>query len=148
MSVVIDPPLFVPVFKVTDQAHANLSDLLSWLKSKNGKIVFGGKLYAQQLQAVKSVLPHLAELGRAGKITRLNDDQVDAAQLYAEQNANCADFDDAHLVAIAAISRAKVVCVNDPRCHRFLKRRDLYYGDVVPPKIFTGNRNRRLLRNV
>lgn len=145
MCVVIDPPLFIPIFKTKDPKHNDFVHLMNWIQKGKGKLVFGGDEYMRQLQNVKSILPYLQELRKIRKIVNVNSKLVNAAALFAIQKARTADFDDAHLVGIVSVSGCRVVAIDDPRSHRFLKSAELYSNNAKPPKLYTGANNKGIL---
>lgn len=145
MCVVIDPPLFIPMFKTTDPKHNDFVDLKNWVHTGKGKFVFGGDEYMKQLKKVGSILGYLKELRKIGKIVNVSSVEVNAAAQFAIQQVGTTDFDDAHLVAIVSVSRCRVVAVDDPRSHRFLKSKKLYLNNVKLPKLYTGAKNRNIL---
>lgn len=145
MCAVIDPPLFIPIVNSNDQRHADFGILKDWLTTGIGKAVMGGAQYRQELSRVSSVLPFIGELERRGKVVKVDAKKVDEAADFATATAKSADFDDAHLVALVAVSGCRVVCLNDPRAHQFLKDPALYNPRRNLPKLFTGARNQALL---
>ena len=89
----------------------------------------------------------LLELEKKNKIYRVNDNSVDDDVINLKKLEPSTDFDDPHLVALIRLSHAKIICVNDPRSHKFLKRNDFYEKPSLRPKLYTGSRNKRLLNN-
>lgn len=146
-EVLVDPPLFIAIFKASDPRHVEFKPVLHWLRT-SGRLVYGGTEYVRQLQKVASVLGFITELDRSGRIRKLNTNEVDSASAFADEVARSKDLDDAFLIGIVSVSGVRVVCVDDPRSHRFLKRRELYMSPVKPPKLYTGSRNQRLLRQL
>ena len=137
--------MFVILFKTSDPLHSQFIDVYDWLINKNGVIVYGGTAYKEQLSKVTSVLGVLAELKKSNKIQIVADSAVDDAASYAKSICGSKDFDDEFLVGIVSVSGASVVCVNDPRSHKYIKRKDLYLNNVKRPKIYTGLRTKNLL---
>lgn len=145
MSIVVDPPMFIVLFKKSDPLHCEFADIYDWLINKNGVIVYGGTAYKEQLNKVSSAFGVLAELKRQNKIRFVADSEVDDAASYAKSICGSNDFDDEFLVGIVSVSGARVVCVNDPRSHKYIKRKDLYLNNVKRPRIYTGIRTKNLL---
>lgn len=145
MCAVIDPPLFVKIFKKSDADHINFKKLNHHLTKGNGKIVYGGKKYRDELIKIASIIPILAELERARKIVKINDDVVARSADYAKSIAHSTDFDDEHLIGILDSTSCGVICINDPRAHRFIKNRSLYMNRGPRPKIYKDDRNAALL---
>jgi hypothetical protein len=145
MCVVVDPPLFVSLFKKTDPDHAEFQPVLNWVDQGRGKFVYGGALYLDELRRVPSAIPVLAELARRGKIVKVDDAAVDQRQAAAKRIEPAQEFDDPHLVAIVGVSGCKLICVRDPRSHKFLRRTDFYNRSTDRPKLYTRAKNRALL---
>lgn len=106
-------------------------------------MIYGGSKYNQELKGGKfnSVL---AELGRKGKLVKLPGSKVDKYASDLELRVPEAAFDDAHIVALVAISKCRVVCTRDKAALPYLKRRDLYPKGVKPPKIYQQSGNIKL----
>lgn len=145
MCIVVDPPLFIPMFKTSDPEHTNFSPVLSWVKSGRGKFVMGGTKYSDELKKVKSILTVLTELEKRGKIIRADDKKVDEAVQVVKKIKPTADFDDPHLVAIVRVTLCKLICVRDPRSHRFLRDPLLYSQTTHRPSLYTRPKNQSLL---
>jgi hypothetical protein len=125
--------------------HQEFVHIRDWLFRNKGVLVYGGKVYKEQLGRVSSVFGVLAELKKSNQVKLVPDEDVDAAAAYAKTICQSNDFDDEFLVGIVSVSGAKVVCLNDPRSHKYLKRKDLYINGVKAPKIYTGVRTKNLL---
>jgi predicted nucleic acid-binding protein len=147
MCIIVDPPVFVPIFKPSDPEHNAFLPVRNWVVAGLGKFVMGGTKYKAELRAVKSVLQFLGELERRGKIVRRIDDEVDAEERVVMDIEKSADFDDPHLAALARLTGCKVICLRDPRAHRFLRQVKLYGGTKKRPKLYTRAKNSNLLCN-
>lgn len=147
MCIVVDPPSLVPMFKPADPAHVELKPLFDWIDSGPGKLVVGGTKYGEELRAVKSVIPLLAELERRRKVVRASMDEVDRDVAVLVQIEPSKDFDDPHLVALVRVTGCRLVCLRDPRAHRFLRASRLYRRPSERPKLFTRAKNSHLLCN-
>lgn len=145
MCIVVDPPLFVPIFKTSHPEHGVYGPVLAWICSGHGKFVLGGSIYFQELGGVRSVLPHLAELERRGKIVRRDTAAVDKQVALARAAEPCKDFDDPHLVGLVRESGCKLICISDPRSHKYLRDVKLYRSFNERPKLYTRETNHSLL---
>lgn len=145
MCIIIDPPLFVPMFKTTDPNHGVYQPVRDWVDSGSGKFVVGGTQYAAEVQKVCSVLMHLVEYERRGKIIRRDRTLVDAEVALVKQIEPSTDFDDPHLVALVRECGCKLICVNDPRSHRYLRATMFYKSPKDRPKLYTRVKNANLL---
>lgn len=145
MSIVVDPPTFIPMFKASDPEHSAFSPVRDWVTKGPGKFVMGGTKYNRELQSVKSILNLLNELGKKGKIIRRSNTEVDADELRVKAIEPANDFDDPHIVALIRVSGCKLVCIRDRRSHRFLRASYLYDSPRDRPKLYTRAQNVGLL---
>ena len=145
MCIVVDPPIFVPIFKAGDPEHALYAPVLQWVNAGGGKFVLGGSKYREELQKIGSVLKPLLELEKRNKLVRVPDEKVDAEQEEAKRIQPKNDFDDPHLVALIRATQCRLICVRDPRSHRYLRASALYGGTKGRPRLYTRPQNRKLL---
>lgn len=145
MAVVVDPPLFIPMFKLTDPNHFEYQDVRKWVEEGGAKFVIGGSQYKKELSKIESVLRIISELEKRRKIYKLNDLEVDEDVKFVKNIEPSVDFDDPHLVSLVRLSFVKIICVNDPRSHKYLKRKEFYGSPKLRPKLYTGSRNKKLL---
>ena len=134
MCAVVDPPVFVSVFKSTDAHHEVFRHVLTWVERGNGKLVMGGTQFRQELTAVRSVLRPLAELERRNKIVRCNEEVVDAQVAIVRGLEKSKAFDDPHLVALVRLTGCRVICTKDEASHQFLRSAALYERPVTRPR--------------
>lgn len=146
MCIVVDPPLFIALFKDTDPDHGQFAPVLLWVTKGPGKFVLGGSTYNRELMNVKSILPSLVELERQRKLVRASQANVDIDEAVIKGIERCADFDDPHLVALIRVTGCKLVCVRDGRSHRFLRDTRFYHGIGARPSLYTREKNKHLLR--
>lgn len=145
MCIVIDPPSLVPIFKDADPEHLEFSAVKEWIFSGPGKLIMGGTKYKSELARVASVLNVIRELEKQRKIIRKDDDLVDADEAEVKKIEPALDFDDPHLVALVRLSGCKLICIRDPRAHRFLRKNSLYQSSKHRPKLYTRLKNAKLL---
>jgi predicted nucleic acid-binding protein len=145
MCVIVDPPLFIAIFKATDIRHSEVAPILQWVLKGGGKFVIGGTMYRRELDAVSSVLRTLAELEKLRKVVRKDNALVDLEVARVKAIEPSVDFDDPHLVALASVSGCRVVCILDNRAHRFLRKPSLYPSLSLRPKLYTRSKNSNLI---
>lgn len=145
MCIVVDPPLFVPMFKATDPEHDVYQPIRDWIFKGPGKFVTGGSTYKKELSKVSSVLKTLTELEKRGKLVKANDETVDAEEQKAKQLMPTSDFDDPHLVALVRTTLCRLICIRDPRAHKFLRNSTLYVSTKHRPRLYTRAKNKQLL---
>lgn len=145
MCIVVDPPSFIPIFRSGDPNHSEFKSVLDWVTEGPAKFVLGGSQYQSELRAIRSVLPILLELEKKGKVVRIGTAEVDAEVTLVRALETSTDFDDPHLVAIVRLTGCKLVCLRDPRAHRYLRSSRFYARASARPKLYTRSRNGRLL---
>lgn len=133
------------MFKSTDPNHADFVAVRQWVVEGTGKFVMGGTKYKAELMAVKSVVPFLAELERKGKVVRKRDADVDADEAAVKAIEPANDFDDPHLVALIRLTGCRLICIRDPRAHRFLRSPRFYRSKKERPRLYTRTKNGALL---
>jgi hypothetical protein len=133
------------MFKPTDPDHSAFSAVKNWVANGPGKFVMGGAKYRAELIAVRSVLQFLTELEKRGKVVRRSDAEVDAEELIVKTIEPTKDFDDPHLVALVRLTGCKLICIRDPRSHRFLRATRLYRSTKERPRLYTRAKNAGLL---
>jgi len=144
MCIVVDPPALIPTFKTSDPKHPLFLPLKNWLDTPHGKLIYGGALYRTELSKLGSIFGVLAELQRKGKIVIIPDQLVDAEVEKVKGIEPRADFDDPHLVAIVRTSGCKLICLIDPRAHRYLRDSKFYESSKDRPKLYTRPKNASL----
>ena len=143
MCAIIDNCAFSQVFNEADKNHKKFKPVNDWIVSGSGKFVYGGTKYIEQLKQGRRARL-VAELSRRGKVVRLPTEEVDAVAAKLKEKVPDRDFDDEHIVAIAIVSKCRIVCTGDKRSHPYIKRRDLYPKPMKPPKIYQSARNSEL----
>ncbi len=145
MCIVVDPPLFISMFKRTDPDYEIYQPVQKWVDSGAGKFVMGGSQYNTELMSVKSILPILLEYERKGKTRRISNTEVDNEVELLRKIEPSKDFDDPHLAALIRVCGCKLICIRDPRSHRFLRSPKLYKSLKERPKLYTRVKNSKLL---
>jgi len=145
MLLIIDTCCLANVFNSDDQEHKNFEPVMTWIKKGKGQIVYGGTTYKKELSMAVRYFSLLAELNRRGRVLQVDDDLVDQEEKCVKGKEANKDFDDPHLIAIVIVSGCKVICTNDKRAHRFIKKKNLYPKGFKRPAIYSNKRNSNLL---
>lgn len=145
MCVIIDANCFSSVFDKTDKKHHEFSDILRWITEGEGKIVYGGEKYKEELRKAYKYIRIFRLLKESKRAVEVCDRKVNAAQKQAESLKAHKDFDDPHLIAIASVSGCKIICTKEKRAIPFLKDPNLYPKGCTPPSLYTSSRNKDLL---
>ena len=133
------------MFKNTDPNHEKYAPVAKWVKLKDGKFIIGGTTYKNELSRLNSILGILTEFARLGKIVRMEDKAVDLAVLDVQKIESSPNFDDPHLVALVRVSGCRLICVHDPRSHKYLRDGRFYNSLRNRPSLYTRPKNQHLL---
>jgi hypothetical protein len=149
MCIVIDANSLSCVFNEENSRHAEFRPLLDWIVSGNGKIVYGGTTYEDELENASSFLKLFTELSRLNKVIVVDKRSVDKKEAELRPYATNRDFDDPHIVAIIIISGIHLVCTGDKRAIPFITNR-IFYVKRKCPKVYSSSKCRKLLcdRNI
>ncbi len=138
MCVIIDTCCIPKVFNPKAKEHARFALLLGWINGKNGRLVYGGTKYKNEIRPMKNFLRLFSDYDRQGKVSRAKDSDVDAFASKAKAKITAKAFNDEHLVGIVAVSGCRVICTDDTTAIPFITRRDLYQAvNIGPPKIYS-----------
>ena len=136
MCIIIDTNCFSKVFDTQNAQHQRFQPVFKWVTSGDGRVIYGGTKYNREITGMRRFLRLLVELGRKGRLIRINDARVDSVAAKLKSVVPDAEFDDEHLVAMVAVSKCCVVCTDDTRCLPYLRDRRLYPRGVKPPNIY------------
>ena len=152
MCIVIDCNALSPVFNSSDSKHSMFSPVKDWIIDGNGKIIYGGTKYKQELSKLKSILRLLTLLKDRDKrkIIVLDSGQVDFEHMRLENKIKSKNFNDAHIVAIVIVSGARLISTLDSKSHEFIKMNSIYPKRFHRPKIYSNSNHQHLLcdRNI
>lgn len=145
MCIIADPPTFTPMFKSTDPEHGVFSPVREWVINGPGKFVMGGSTYQRELLAVKSIIPLLGELEKKRKVIRWSEVAVDGDEKTVKEIEPAKNFDDPHLVSLVRLTGCRLICIRDPRAHRYLRSAKFYRALKGRPRLYTRVKNSALL---
>jgi hypothetical protein len=147
MCIVLDVNVFPEFFDSKNPSYNSYNKLRKWIFKGNGKLIFGGTKYREEVGQVKTYISVLAALDRAGKIVQLDDAAVDRIQTEVRAIEKSTKFDDPHLVAIVLCSKCRVICTNDVRALPYLKDLRFFKRAADRPRIYSDDKNCRLINN-
>lgn len=115
--------------------------LWRWIEKKDGKIVYGGKL-ADELNRVPEAKRLLFRLKQAGLARLCSPQNVNNEETFVRKQRLCRS-NDPHVIALARISGARVLCTNDRDLEKDFKNPQL----VPSPqgKIYKNANHERML---
>jgi hypothetical protein len=144
MCLIIDTCTIPSVFNGSSQNHDRFIPVLEWITNGNGCMIYGGTKYKRELSKLPKFFKIISELAKRRKAIELPSAPIDSYAAKLKKKVPDKDFDDEHLIALVAKSDCRVVCTDDSRAHRYLKRADLYPKKIKPPKIYKSARHSKL----
>ncbi len=141
MCVIIDASIASHVFAVP--CEADFQPLWDWIEIKDGKVVYGGELH-KELKRLEKTRRRLIQLWRAGKALQMPDKEVCQKERAVVASGQCRS-DDPHVIALARVSGARVLCTNDRNLEK-----DFGNLDIVPRpkgKIYKNADHKHLLQH-
>jgi len=141
MCIVIDTNTLAPVFNDRCAQHRDFRPVKTWIKKRQGILVFGGTRYKEELKkAGHRYLKLVRTMKTAGQAVAICDEAVDRQHKWVKGRTKGTDCDDQHIIALLGASRCPLVCSADRRSHKHLKNRCLY-PDGMKVKIYSSSRN-------
>jgi hypothetical protein len=131
------------VFSGDKTTNSRFYPVLKWIRDGKGKIILGGTKYQKEMRAC-GILGLLVEFERQGRVVHLADAVVDKVCKSLKVKVPDNDFDDEHIIAIAVLSKCRVICTDDQRAIKYKKMKNLYEKGTRPPKIYRNTRHSRL----
>jgi hypothetical protein len=108
---------------LADTPEPDFVPLLNWLFKGAGCLVIGGHLTAE-LARVSSARRRVLVLERAGRARRIEDSSVQKEEQAVDATGHCRS-NDRHVVALARVSGARVLCTGDGDLHQDFKNPEL-----------------------
>ena len=96
---------------------------LDWLSKGRGRLVVGGKLL-EELTRSKDFTGWARELTLAGKMRMVDASEVNARTDQVRSEGACTS-DDPHVIALAQVSRARLLYSNDGRLQKDFRNKQL-----------------------
>jgi hypothetical protein len=121
LCVIVDACVAGHVFSVPREA--DFVPLWSWLEKKDGRLVYGGHL-AKELRRLGKATKLLAELKRSGRALECSRRDVDEQEKAVRKLGLCRS-NDPHVIALARVSGARVLCTNDDNLQTDFKNQHL-----------------------
>jgi predicted nucleic acid-binding protein len=145
MCIVIDMNVIGRVFDSNKNDSYKYQPVLNWILHQDGMLVVGGSTFFEELRKLTKYLKFYNILNKAGKVKRINDEDVDAKMEELITLCDHRDFDDPHIVALLIVSGCKVLCTEDKRSIPFVKNKAWYEKNQKVPSIYNSSsyRNHR-----
>lgn len=107
MCLIVDASCASMVFDV--HRHLRFEPLWRWLSGIHGRLVYGGRL-ARELDKVQAAAVQLAELRRSGRASFVPDEKIEAEVACLP---DCHRSNDPHVLALARLTGARLLCTED-----------------------------------
>ncbi len=135
MCIIVDINTLPAVFVATNSEHAQFKAVFDAIDNGIAPMTIGGTKYKNELAQMKSFTRYFAELGRAKKLVRANDQDVDALEAKIEADYSDPAFNDKHIVALTYSTRGKLVCTKDKVLQHYITTRGTYSRVRDVPKL-------------
>jgi len=112
MCIIVDANLATTVF--SDNTPDDFCPLIDWLTRKDGKLVVGGHL-AQELDKVSNARRFVRVLLQAGRARAI---PLAITDKETKLVADLCKSNDPHVIALARVSGARILCSHDRTLHR------------------------------
>ena len=139
MCMIIDTNVIACVFSSDNIKHNQFKPVLKWFLYDKAKIILGGKLLTKELgeKHLCRFLPLMKEFAILNKVHYINNEQVDEKEDEIRTKEQDSDFDDPHIISLAILSKAKIICSDDSRSFKYIAKIKEYDSSSIPPKIYT-----------
>ena len=120
-----------------------------WIDKGNGRLVVGGLLMSELERSSKGFTEWAAQAQQSGKMRVVSESEI-ADKAETLRKAGACESNDHHVIALAQVSGARLLYLNDQALHRDFRNKRLIdnpRGSVystLESKDFTRNRQRQL----
>lgn len=146
MCIVIDINALAMVFNENHADHVNFSSVKKWIDEGRGFVVFGGTKYKNELKLAIHYMRLIRLLKDAGKAISICDEAVDKIEIVVREKVKGNKCDDQHIIALLGAARCPLLCSVDARSFEFVKDRTLYPKGAPIVRIYSSNKNKKLLK--
>lgn len=145
MPIIIDANCIAQVFSKNSLNHKEFEPVLNWILKGKGMMIFGGTKYKTEISKLKNYLTIIRLIKESGKIYEGNCELIDQYQHTVENLSDDPDFDDPHLVAIAFVTKCKIICSEDDRSVKHVTNSKYYPTNFKKPVYYKSSKNSDLL---
>jgi hypothetical protein len=142
MCIIIDANMVGVVF--AEPIRDDYRPIFDWILKRDGRLVYGGKL-AGELERSEKFKRAIKTWGESGKAVRKSDDEIRRQEklLKGKTRSN-----DPHVLALARISNARILCTNDDNLIADFKDRRIVPGSGERRgKVYRNASHQRLLKH-
>lgn len=120
MCIVVDANEFSAIANEEESMHSEFIPLIEWISFGKGKVVYGGKLYGEEIAKHGGFRGWLYQLEKKNKTIVINGDIVDSTADFLSNVMGESKYDDYHVMAIVIVSGCKLVCSSDQGLHKLI----------------------------
>lgn len=144
MCLILDTNRFGDVLSETTKEE--YKPLLLWLTDPygDGAVVLGGSKYRGELGKHRKAIDFFVKLSQAGRLREVDDKAVNAEAARIEKAKAC-ESDDEHVIALARVSGARVVCTEDQDLFEDVKDKGLL--DKPRGRVYRDASHKKLLHH-
>ena len=113
MCLILDANCLHKVFPSTDKEFLPINLALT---TSSAKLLYGGTKLLAEYKRVDSAWRMIVALDKAGRTRKVTDAEVDALESKLEATGQL-QSDDPHVIALAKISGARLLCSHDKNLH-------------------------------
>lgn len=143
MCIIVDINTFSHVFVPGSDEYSHFSPIGKHIRSNKSKLIVGGAKFLSELK----FLAILSELKKADQLVVANSEEVDSMQKLIEEKIMDPAFNDQHIVALASVSRARLVVTKDNNLQKHLRARAFYNRGFDRPNIYNQQSPSSLIPN-
>lgn len=154
MCIVIDTNTLSHVFNKKDEFHKNYKIVFDWIDNGNGRLVYGGDYYINELARASRYFELIVQYKKANKAVNIDEEKPDFANrerariISITRSKEYKTFNDSHIIAVVIVARCRIVCTTDGPLSRFVKDRSLYPNKFKIPEVFNNkSKNKKALLN-
>lgn len=127
MCFVLDSCAFASMFNEDCAEYKNYQPLRKWLYQIRGtSLVIGGSRYRKEYANIRQYYKYLAELERALKLKKINNEKVDEEEGRIKKICKHRNFNDQHLVALLGVSGCRIFATNEKKSCPYIKDKKFY----------------------
>lgn len=151
MNIIVDTCVISAVFNTENSQHTEFKPVLTYIDNKRAVMVYGGTKYKRELKLMPRYFKIIKLLQEQNKVKEISDRQVNEEENkiseFINGKAKYNGFNDKHIVALAIVSRSKIICSTNSYDFQFFKDGDFYPHGMIKPKIYSSHNHNHLFED-
>jgi predicted nucleic acid-binding protein len=136
MCLIVDTNTFDMVFNDKNIHHDHFETIKQFVLNGKTKLIVGGR-YFDELKIMRKYNGLLALLRSQAKVVYVDDEKVNFKEEEVTKIEPDPAFNDTHVVALAVVSGAKLLCTNDNLLMQYAKDRRFYQRGQSTPSVYS-----------